>query len=235
VLALISILRTLLEERWKRLDLYSNLNLEGRGSVMPALQMKGRLESYMNVWFPFMYSQKWNCAASLFLKQNYNVLSPNFYNYISAKDLYISRISLSYFAAAKYVDRFWEDINRSQTHESWKLEWGHTIPRKGIHKWDLFRIDCDEKAAKSISSDTISWAVHDHCELLSIQAVIYSNSTVGAQSIACAQSIGPSLIGDNICEKKLNLWKNFFTEDRKGNSAAHSWTKNHIFSFKSGK
>ncbi len=29
--------------------------------------------------------------------------------------------------------------------------------------------------------------------------------TVGAQSIACAQSIGPSLIGDNICEKKLNF------------------------------
>ena len=31
------------------------------------------------VWFPFMYSQKWNCAASLFPKQNYNVLSPNSY------------------------------------------------------------------------------------------------------------------------------------------------------------
>jgi hypothetical protein len=59
--------------------------------------------------------------------------------------------------------------------------------------------------------------------------------TVGAQSIACAQSIAPSLIGDNICEKNLNFWKIIFTEDRKGNSAAHSWTKNHIFSFKSGK
>jgi hypothetical protein len=29
--------------------------------------------------------------------------------------------------------------------------------------------------------------------------------TVGAQSIACAQSIAPSLIGDNICEKNLNF------------------------------
>ncbi len=28
----------------------------------PALQMKGRWESNINVWFPFMYSQKWNCS-----------------------------------------------------------------------------------------------------------------------------------------------------------------------------
>ncbi len=25
------------------------------------LQMKGQWKSYINVWFPFMYSQKWNC------------------------------------------------------------------------------------------------------------------------------------------------------------------------------
>ncbi len=31
-----------------------------------ALQMKGKWESNINVWFPFMHSQKWNCAASLF-------------------------------------------------------------------------------------------------------------------------------------------------------------------------
>ncbi len=36
-----------------------------------------------------------------------------------------------------------------------------------------------------------------------------SGSTVGAQSIACAQSIAPSLIGDNICEKNLNFEKLF--------------------------
>ncbi len=59
--------------------------------------------------------------------------------------------------------------------------------------------------------------------------VSMANHTVGAQSIA------PSLICDNICEENLNFWKIIFTEDSKGNSAAHSWTKNHIFSFKSGK
>ncbi len=41
-----------------------------------------------------MYSQKWNCAASLFPKQNFNAVSPNSYTHISARDLYVSRIGL---------------------------------------------------------------------------------------------------------------------------------------------
>ncbi len=48
----------------------------------------------INVWFRFMHSQKWNCAASLFPKQNYNVLSPNFHIHESVSDLYISTIGL---------------------------------------------------------------------------------------------------------------------------------------------
>jgi hypothetical protein len=32
------------------------------GASGPTLQMKGRRESNINVWFPFMYSHKWNCA-----------------------------------------------------------------------------------------------------------------------------------------------------------------------------
>ncbi len=53
-------------------------------------------ESTINVWFPFMYSQKRNCAASLFPKQIYNVLFPNSYTHISVRDLCISRIGLSF-------------------------------------------------------------------------------------------------------------------------------------------
>ncbi len=58
-----------------------------------------------------MYSQKWNCAASLFSKQNNNVLSPNSYTHISIRDLYISRIFLSIllqknmWTAAQYLER----------------------------------------------------------------------------------------------------------------------------------
>jgi hypothetical protein len=42
----------------------------------------------------FMYSQKWNCTALLFPKQNYKVLSPNFHINVSVSDWYILRISL---------------------------------------------------------------------------------------------------------------------------------------------
>ncbi len=42
-------------------------------------QIKGQWESNINVWFPFMYSQKGNCY---FQKWNYNVLSPSSYTLI---------------------------------------------------------------------------------------------------------------------------------------------------------
>ncbi len=46
-------------------------------------------KSNIYVWFRFMYPQKWNCAATLFLKQNYNVLSPISTFMLSVSDLYI--------------------------------------------------------------------------------------------------------------------------------------------------
>ncbi len=42
-----------------------------------------------------------------------------------------------YFAAAKYVDRSLEYINRSQPHQCGNWDGGRAIPRKGIHKWDF--------------------------------------------------------------------------------------------------
>ncbi len=42
-----------------------------------------------------------------------------------------------YFAAGKYVDRSWEYINHSQTHECGNWDLGQAISRKGIHKWDF--------------------------------------------------------------------------------------------------
>ncbi len=38
------------------------------------------------------------------------------------------------FCWRKYVDRSWEYINRSQTHECGNRGWGSAIPRKGIYK-----------------------------------------------------------------------------------------------------
>ncbi len=60
------------------------------------MQMKRRGESKnINVWFRFMYSQKWNGLAPLFLKQNFNVLSHNFDIRVSVSHLYIPRIGLT--------------------------------------------------------------------------------------------------------------------------------------------
>ncbi len=68
------------------------------------LQMRGQWEFNINVWFPFMYSQKWNCYS--ISKQNYNVLSPSSYTRISVRILYIS----AYSAAGIYVDWSWQYI-----------------------------------------------------------------------------------------------------------------------------
>ncbi len=35
------------------------------------------------------------------------------------------------------MDRCWDNINRSQTHESGNWDCGLTIPFPGVHKWDF--------------------------------------------------------------------------------------------------
>ncbi len=87
----------------------------------------GRGKSNINVWFPFLE------MTLLFPKQNYNS-----YTHISVRDLYISRIGLPILLQEiLYVDRSWEYMKRSQTRECRNWDWGRTIPRKGIHKWDF--------------------------------------------------------------------------------------------------
>jgi len=51
--------------------------------------------------------------------------------------IYIFPPSICLLCCRKYVDRSWENINRSQTHEYGNWDWGRAIPRKGIHKWDF--------------------------------------------------------------------------------------------------
>ncbi len=90
------------------------------------LQMKSRWESNINVRFPFMYSQKWNCAGYLFPKHNYNVLFPNSYTHISVRDLYV------YFQdRCGLILGICKSLTL-QTHECGNWDWGRVIPRKGI-------------------------------------------------------------------------------------------------------
>ncbi len=53
----------------------------------------------------------------LFLKQNYNVLSPSSYTHISVQGLYISRIGLPILLQEDMWTEPWKYINRSQTQE----------------------------------------------------------------------------------------------------------------------
>ncbi len=46
----------------------------------------------------------------------------------------------SAFPVGKYVDRSWEYINRSQTHECGNWDWGRAIPFLGIHTWDFVAV-----------------------------------------------------------------------------------------------
>ncbi len=61
----------------------------------PHCKWRGRWESNVNIWFRFMYSQKWNHTASYFQNRIIcNVLSPNFHIRVSVSKLYIPRIGL---------------------------------------------------------------------------------------------------------------------------------------------
>ncbi len=130
-------------------------NLDGQPNFH-ALQMKCRRESNINVWFPFMYSQKWNCAlcsaASIFPKQNYNVLSPNSYTHKSVRDLYIpGSVCLFLLQPNMWTDPRY--INRSQTHDCGNWEWGRAIPRKRNKKMG-FSLQCNNIAAEPFWNTT---------------------------------------------------------------------------------
>jgi hypothetical protein len=79
-----------------------------------------------------MYSHKWNCY---FLNMIIMFCLP-VPTLICEKFTFLGLVCL-YSAAGKYVHRSWEYINRSQTHKCGNWDWGRTIPRKGIHKWDF--------------------------------------------------------------------------------------------------
>ncbi len=87
------------------------------------------------VWFPFMYSQKWNCTF-----QNSIItfcLPVPTLIYVSVRDLRIYfQDRFAYFAAGKYS--MWTDpgnicMNHPQTRECGNWDWIH----KGRHKWDF--------------------------------------------------------------------------------------------------
>jgi hypothetical protein len=94
---------------------------------------KARWESNINVLFTFMYFQKWNCY---FQNRTIMFFLRDLHSYICERFIYF-QVQSAFSATGKYVDRSWEYINRSQSHECGNWDWGRAIPRKGINTWDF--------------------------------------------------------------------------------------------------
>jgi hypothetical protein len=82
-------------------------------------------------------------------------LSPNFHIQFMGvvSDLYIPRISPHIFLQQNgQVDRSWEYINRSQTHECGNFDWGRAIPFLWILVWilDIASLHCVCKNQRNI-------------------------------------------------------------------------------------
>ncbi len=96
------------------------------------LQMKGWWESNRNVWFPFRYSQKWNCYFQIIIIM-FCLQVPTL---IYLWEIYIFPGSVWLFCCRKICGPIL-GIHKSLTDTwMWKLGLRPFIPRKGIHIWD---------------------------------------------------------------------------------------------------
>ncbi len=94
--------------------------------------MKDRWESNINVQFPFMNSQKWNC----YFQNRILMFCLPVPTLIYLWEIYIFPGLVCLFCSREICGPILGIyINRSQTHECGKCDWGRAIPRRGVHKW----------------------------------------------------------------------------------------------------
>ncbi len=114
------------------------------------LQLKGRWESNINVWFPFMYSKNETVQPPYF--QNRIIMfCLSIPTTIYLWEIYIFLGSVFLFCCSQ-ICACWpilgiQYIKCSQTHEYRNQDWGRAIPRKGIYKWD-FCCSAEEQKTK---------------------------------------------------------------------------------------
>ncbi len=95
------------------------------------LQMKGRWESNFNVWFPFMYYQKWNCYFQNRIKMFYLPVPLQIYLW----KIYIFPGLVCLICCRKIFGPILGIYKSLTDIWMWNWDWGHAIPRKEIHKW----------------------------------------------------------------------------------------------------
>ncbi len=95
--------------------------------------MKGRWESNINVWFPLMYSQKWNCYFQNRIKM-FCIQVPTL---IYLWEIYIFPGSIYLFCCREISGPIRGIYKLFTDTWMWKLGLRPAIPRKGIHKWDF--------------------------------------------------------------------------------------------------
>ncbi len=104
------------------------------GENITAVYTISRLHRYQNSW---QVANRLDRAGATYVRLLH---VPPWLIYLWEIYIYFQERSV-YFAAAKYVDRSWEYINLSQTHECGNLGLRPRNPRKGIHTWD-FSLQC---------------------------------------------------------------------------------------------
>ncbi len=93
--------------------------------------MKGRWKSNINVWFPFLYSQKWNW----YFQNRIIMFCLPVPTLIYLWDISIFPGSAYLFCCRKICEPFLGIYKAHRHMRNWDC--GRAIPRNGTHEWDL--------------------------------------------------------------------------------------------------
>ncbi len=97
------------------------------------LHMKGQWESNINIWC----IPRNETVQPRYFQNRIIMLCLPVSPLIYLWEIYVFPGSVCLLCCSQYVERSWEYINRTQTHECRNWDWGRGIPFLGIHKFDF--------------------------------------------------------------------------------------------------
>jgi hypothetical protein len=134
----------------------------------------------LRIFYSTLQRQNAENLKQIFPEKEYRGLSPNFHIHVN----YIFPRWVCLFCWRKYVDRSWEYITRSQTHECGNWGWGRTIPRKGIYKRNC-RCSAEQLGPKAMYWQRMNMIIW----LLSLVSQTYSIDNMVPDSAATASAM----------------------------------------------